>query len=160
MAGRPLAKLGHNQAPTLPPGYTSCPGSQIQAWINAGMPFVTELEDDAMFCKFGDKNQKVAAMQFQLLQLDPNCLPAYGPDGGYGEETRAALVNLDVSQGDGKVYDGQQFARLQQLCAAKNGGGAQGPKGDPGAPGAPGAPGKTPTAVTFGPITATVTAVS
>jgi hypothetical protein len=37
--GRTLRAIGHNQAPTLPPGYTTCPGKQIQAWINAGMPY-------------------------------------------------------------------------------------------------------------------------
>ena len=34
--GRPLKALGHRQAMT--PGYTDCPGDEIQAWINAGMP--------------------------------------------------------------------------------------------------------------------------
>ncbi len=41
--GRTLQFMGHNQAPGLEPGYTSCPGSEIQAWINAGMPYP---EDD------------------------------------------------------------------------------------------------------------------
>lgn len=45
MAGRQLRMLGHNQAPGLPVGYTTCPGSELQNWINAGMPYVTE-EDD------------------------------------------------------------------------------------------------------------------
>ncbi len=39
-AGRVLVKLGHQDAPTLPPGYTDCPGSQLEKWIRAGMPFV------------------------------------------------------------------------------------------------------------------------
>lgn len=39
-AGRTLQMLGHNQAPGLPPGYTSCPGGELQAWINEGMPFL------------------------------------------------------------------------------------------------------------------------
>ena len=34
--GRPLKALGHRQA--MPPGYTSCPGDEIQAWISSGMP--------------------------------------------------------------------------------------------------------------------------
>jgi hypothetical protein len=42
MAGRTLAMLGHNQAPGLPAGYTACPGTQIQTWINAGMPFMED----------------------------------------------------------------------------------------------------------------------
>jgi hypothetical protein len=36
MLGRPLKAMGHGQA--MPPGYTDCPGSEIQDWINAGMP--------------------------------------------------------------------------------------------------------------------------
>ncbi len=46
---RTLRFMGHNQAPGLPPGYTSCPGSEIQTWINQGMPYpenemLTDLE--------------------------------------------------------------------------------------------------------------------
>ena len=41
-AGRTLRMLGHNQAPGLPAGYTSCPGSQLQRWINDGMPYLEE----------------------------------------------------------------------------------------------------------------------
>ena len=44
--GRELHAIGHNQAPTLPPGYTSCPGSEIQNWINSGMPMPYIPEDD------------------------------------------------------------------------------------------------------------------
>jgi hypothetical protein len=36
MLGRPLKALGHRQA--MPPGYTDCPGDEIQAWISSGMP--------------------------------------------------------------------------------------------------------------------------
>ena len=36
MLGRPLKAMGHRQA--MPPGYTDCPGDEIQSWINAGMP--------------------------------------------------------------------------------------------------------------------------
>lgn len=42
MAGRQLRMLGHNQAPGLPAGYTTCPGGQLQAWINKGMPYVED----------------------------------------------------------------------------------------------------------------------
>lgn len=47
--GRTLTALGHNQAPGLPPGYTSCPGSEIQAWINAGMPMPKKTKVIDMF---------------------------------------------------------------------------------------------------------------
>lgn len=42
--GRPLRQLGHRTA--MPPGYTTCPGDEIQTWINAGMPYP---EDDMGF---------------------------------------------------------------------------------------------------------------
>ena len=35
--GRQLRKLGHRTA--MPPGYTDCPGDEIQAWIDKGMPY-------------------------------------------------------------------------------------------------------------------------
>lgn len=38
--GRPLRQLGHRTA--MPPGYTTCPGNEIQAWIDAGMPYPEE----------------------------------------------------------------------------------------------------------------------
>lgn len=50
-AGRVLAKLGHNQAPTLPAGYTSCPGSQVQKWIDAGMPYIQPKVTDMWFLR-------------------------------------------------------------------------------------------------------------
>ena len=39
--GRQLRKLGHRTA--MPPGYTTCLGDEIQAWIDRGMPYP---EDD------------------------------------------------------------------------------------------------------------------
>lgn len=41
--GRQLRQLGHRTA--MPPGYTTCPGNEIQRWIDAGMPYPSE---DAM----------------------------------------------------------------------------------------------------------------
>lgn len=78
-----------------------------------------------MFCKYGDKGENVKAMQFQLLQLDGACLPQFGPDGGYGDETAAALSRL-VTGGDAKLYQGEQWALMQKMCQAKNGGGGGG----------------------------------
>lgn len=43
--GRQIRAIGHNQAPGLPPNYTSCPGSQLQSWINRGMPYVNRSID-------------------------------------------------------------------------------------------------------------------
>lgn len=49
MAGRELRMLGHQQAPGLPAGYTTCPGSQLQNWINQGMPYVEPRKAVDMF---------------------------------------------------------------------------------------------------------------
>lgn len=72
MAGRQLTMLGHQQAPTLPPGYTSCPGNELQKWINAGMPYVGEegfpSEDDDMN---SDQNAALASM-FWLTETTEN----------------------------------------------------------------------------------------
>ena len=42
--GRQLRKLGHRTA--MPPGYTTCPGDEIQAWIDKGMPYPPEQTTD------------------------------------------------------------------------------------------------------------------
>lgn len=47
--GRNLEYMGHNEAPGLSPGYTTCPGSEIQAWINAGMPMPKKTKVIDMF---------------------------------------------------------------------------------------------------------------
>lgn len=49
MAGRQLNRLGHNQAPGLPDGYTDCPGGQLQRWINQGMPYIQTKRTVDMF---------------------------------------------------------------------------------------------------------------
>lgn len=85
-------------------------------------------QGDDMFCKYGDGNgvaggdQRVIALQNQLLQLDPKCLPNFGADGGYGDETAAAVARL-VTGSDGKTYNGSAWAKLQKLTQQKNGGG-------------------------------------
>lgn len=43
--GRQLRKLGHRTA--MPPGYTSCPGNEIQTWIDKGMPYPGGIMADA-----------------------------------------------------------------------------------------------------------------
>lgn len=95
-------------------------GETKEQWIAGG----GEGGDD-MFANYGDKGEKVIALQHQLLQLDPACLPQFGPDGGYGDETAVAVSRL-VTGGPGKVYQGAAWAHMQKLCAAKNGGGGGG----------------------------------
>jgi len=75
---------------------------------------------DDMFCSFGDKNDKVKAMQLQLLQLDPNCLPKFGADSGFGTETQVALSRL-VTGGEPTYYGPDAWSLMQQLVAQKFG---------------------------------------
>lgn len=83
--------------------------------------------DASMLCKYGDGNsgtpsEVVRAMQYLLLQLDPNILPNFGADGGYGDETARAMSIL-VSGGLGQNYGAAEYALLFQLIAKKNAGG-------------------------------------
>lgn len=81
---------------------------------------------DDMFCKYGDGNgvpggdPKVTAMQLQLLDVNPGALPNFGADGGYGDET-AAAVSRELTGGPGQVYGAKEFAVLQRRIAEKFG---------------------------------------
>lgn len=115
--------------------------------IGAFDPFGNGTGGFTLFCQFGDKNDAVKALQLQLLQLNPDCMPKYGPDGGYGQETADALSRL-VSGGPARVYGPAEFALMQSMIATKFGGagaqgapgpaGPQGPAGPAGPQGVPG----------------------
>lgn len=77
-------------------------------------------EGDDMFCSFGDKGDKVKALQLQLLQLDPNCLPKFGADSGFGTETQNALSRL-VTGGQPTYYGPDAWALVQKMIAEKFG---------------------------------------
>jgi hypothetical protein len=124
----------------------------------------------SMLCNYGQTGEIVRALQFQLLSVDPNILPKFGPDADYGQET-ADAVSIIVTGGDGRTYGAQAFATLQQIIATKygpaNGGGTAGPPGPPGpegpegpagpagpeGPAGPGIPAGTPITVTLTGIT-------
>lgn len=82
--------------------------------------------DAAMFCFYGETSDKVKAMQLQLLQLDPTCLPKFGADWNFGNETQAALNRL-VTGVNVTYYGPEEWAKMQKLIAEKfgptNGGG-------------------------------------
>lgn len=115
----------------------------IQANINAVVSVLKGealSEGDDMFCKYGDKGDKVTAMQLAgqraAKKMGITVLPVYGADGGYGNETVQMLLTLlpaDIA-GDGKTYGPRQYDALMALAYE----GAQGPKGDPGKDGADG----------------------
>lgn len=66
--------------------------------------------DDTMFTQYGEKGPKVEAYQRLLLAVDPACLPIWGPDGGFGDETAAAGAKM--LGGDGHAYGPAQYAAL------------------------------------------------
>lgn len=95
-----------------------------------------------MFCAFGDKGPAVKALQLQIKQVRPDLLAQHGADGDYGQET-ADAVSIALTGGPGRTYGPDEFALLQQLVAAKfGGGGAAGEKGDPGPAGPQGPKGE------------------
>lgn len=89
-------------------------------------------QGDEMYAKYGDGNngqprsRNVTTMQNKLLLLDPNALPQFGPDGGYGDETTAAFVRLVPGVGDGKSYDEKTIPLMDKAFAVKFGGGGGG----------------------------------
>lgn len=102
------------------------------------------------------RSSRVGAMQRALIRAGADLSAAGGPDGRYGNGTAAAMVAVlgaDIA-GDGRLYDDLQYDALMARAYA---GGQPGPKGDKGDKGDAGA---TPTAVTFGPVVATVTEVA
>lgn len=92
--------------------------------------------------KPGPRSSRVGAMQRALVRAGADLTAAGGPDGRFGPGTANALVETlgpDIA-GDGRTYDDLQYDALMALAY-------------------PGQPGPTPTQVTFGPVTAAVTAV-
>jgi hypothetical protein len=70
----------------------------------------------SMLCNFGDKGPIVQALQMLLLKVSPVCLPKFGPDGDYGQET-ADAVSILVSGGPGRTYGPAEYATLAVLVA-------------------------------------------
>jgi hypothetical protein len=131
---------------------TSCPGDTIRAWLNQGMPAsgAPAGGDDDMFCRKGDTGEKVKALQLQLLQLDPNALPKYGADGGYGDETEYAVAWY-ITGDYGGTYGAREFAILQRKAAETVA--TKGERGDPGPAGPAGPQGEPGTAAVIAPGT-------
>lgn len=78
----------------------------------------------SMLCKFGDADVKndgvVTALQLGLQALDANCLPQFGADGGYGNETKAAVAAV-LATNDGSVYGPGEYVMMQKKMSAKYG---------------------------------------
>lgn len=70
-----------------------------------------------MLCKYGDadvnKDGPVTTLQLQLMVLDPKCLPKFGADGGYGDETKAAVA-AKLGTNDGSAYGPNEYVMMQK----------------------------------------------
>lgn len=69
-----------------------------------------------MFCKHGDQNDNVKAMQRVVMKAGGS-LPQFGADGDYGDETASALAS--IVGGDGMVYGPDQYAALLAALVVK-----------------------------------------
>lgn len=90
-----------------------------------------------MFCRKGDKNDKVLAMQVMIVntgnRVGPSADPYADCDGEFGNNTAAGLSATVGGSGD--VYGPWQYAALHRRQALP------GPKGEPGLQGPQGIPG-------------------
>lgn len=75
-----------------------------------------------MLCKFSDsdlnKDGPVTTLQLQLQQIKADCLPTFGADGGYGNETKAAVAAV-IGTNDGSVYGPTEYVTLQKKLIEK-----------------------------------------
>lgn len=96
--------------------------------------------DDAMFCRLGDKSEKVLAMQVMIVDIGGRVGTSADPyadcDGSYGPNTSAGLSA--AVGGGGDYYGPWQYAALHRKHSLP---GPKGDKGDPGVKGDKGDPG-------------------
>jgi hypothetical protein len=134
--GIPLRQLSDAQVKAYTPGITSHaqlgrvfggsdhtdPGPNFP-W-DVFMQVITEGEADdvTVIAKYGEKGDAVLRCQNKLLQVDPNCLPKFGADGGYGDET-AAAVKAKLGAGDGRSYNTGDEALLNTVLLQRSGAG-------------------------------------
>lgn len=70
----------------------------------------------------GDTGAAVEAMQRLLLRRDPGCLPKYGADGDFGDETEAAVKALQIYAGlpESGAFDDRTAGALAAILAGKH----------------------------------------
>ena len=71
--------------------------------------------------RWGDEGPEVAAMQRLLLKWDPGCLPEYGADGEFGNETEEAVKAFQRDEGMTAtgVYDAATERKLKQRVSGR-----------------------------------------
>lgn len=128
------AKLGRRIRMThhrgvLGASYTSCPGSELEAWVNAGMPYKTGTGGDDVFCKQDDPigSGKVIVLQGNLntVLADMGIMPPLTLDDDYGQKTAKALLDTGCGNAanNGSVYwSGEHLAlegKLRDIAAKR-----------------------------------------
>lgn len=147
----------------LAPVVSVLAGQSLAAWrANPSVP-IGQIGVTSMFCKLGDQNPNVGALEIQLKYLghyDGEIDNVYGPKVSAGVLAMRKSTGSGVTNGDD--FDRWAYAQLQIAMAKKFGTGQPGPagvqgppgpagpKGDRGAAGPPGPQGpagKTPTKI-------------
>lgn len=115
--GRNLNYMGHNEAPGLPAGYTSCPGSEIQAWLDAGMPY----PGDDMTFEQNDRNTATADTWRLLTLLTNDDAAEYQLTGEATARSEPNLLKAQLDRieeaigGGGGTAAGISEERLRQI---------------------------------------------
>lgn len=119
------AKLGRRIRMThhrgvLGASYTSCPGSELEAWVNAGMPYKTTATGGVvMFCQ---QDQPIGAGTVAVLQRELNIVLEFigdaerlTVDDDYGNKTAGAMIRTGVGNpaNSGSVYFEAEYSKLQ-----------------------------------------------
>jgi len=125
--GRRITMTHHRGV--LGASYTSCPGSELEAWVNAGMPYKTTTGGDDVFCKQDDPigSGKVIVLQANLNTVLEfmGITPLLVTDDDYGQKTAKALLDTGCGNAanNGSVYwAGEEIAlknKLREIAAIK-----------------------------------------
>lgn len=125
--GRRITMTHHRGV--LGASYTSCPGSELEAWVNSGMSYKTTTGGEDVFCKQDDPigSGKVIVLQGNLNTVLEfmGITPLLVTDDDYGQKTAAALLQTGCGNAanNGSVYwAGEELAlknKLREIAAIK-----------------------------------------
>ncbi|GAB3693632.1 peptidoglycan recognition protein family protein [Nocardiopsis oceani] len=126
-AGRTLAQTWHGG---LSGNSTSCPGADLRAWVQAGMPATDSLEGHMLGLKRGDTGARVELLQTRLRHAGfAELLGTSGPrgdgvDGDYGSGTEGAVLAARKYVGSGATsgatISGPAAAQIERAATKKD----------------------------------------
>lgn len=122
-------RMTHHRG-VLGASYTSCPGSELEAWVDAGMPYkATTIGGDDVFCKQDDP---VGSGKVLVLQGNINTVmefmgitPLLVLDDDYGPKTAKALLDIgcgNAANNGSQYWAGEELAlknKLREIAAVK-----------------------------------------